>query len=258
MEKFNFKKSLGQNFLTDKNIVNKIVNSIDTKENDLIIEIGPGNGSLTKKLKEKNCNILCFEIDLRLKEYLKELEDEKTKIIYTDFLKIDLEKIINQKDYNNIYFVANLPYYITTPIINKITESKLNIKSLVFMVQKEVGDRFLAKPHSKKYSSLTVYLNYFYEIKKVVNVGKKCFYPIPNVDSIVLKFNKKERLNKPKNEELFFKVVKDSFKLKRKTLKNNLKNYPIENMFKDLKLKETVRAEELSLEDFIKISDYLS
>lgn len=258
MEKFTFKKSLGQNFLIDQNMVNKIVDSLEAKESDLIIEIGPGDGSLTKKLKDKKARLLCFEIDQRLKKYLEKLEDEKTSIIYEDFLKTKLTEFIGKIRYENLFFIGNLPYYITTPIIRKITESNLKIKQMLFMVQKEVGERFMAKPNTKAYNSLTVYLNYHYNISKVVNVSKNCFKPVPNVDSVVLKFEEKERTITPKNVEMFEKVVRDSFRMKRKTLKNNLRNYDIGNMFYDLKLKDTVRAEELSIEDFIKISDYLS
>lgn len=257
MEEFRFKKSLGQNFLIDKNIIKNITDNLDVKEGDLIVEIGAGSGALTKKLKEKKANILAFEIDKRLEAQLKNITDDKTKIVYEDFLRIEINEVIKKYKFNNLYFVGNLPYYITTPIINKITKSKLNLKQMVFMVQKEVGERFTASPKTKAYSSITVFLNYNYEIQKLMIVSKECFIPKPKVDSVVLKFTKRNYHVRPKNEAFFEEIVKESFKYKRKTLKNNLKNYNIEKMFKDLNLKDSIRAEELTIEEFIKISDYL-
>ena len=146
MKNFEYKKSLGQNFLIDKNIINKISDSINPSKEDLIIEIGPGAGALTKKLLTKESDIICFEIDVRLKKILSELENSKLKVIYNDFLKINLKDYIDTKKYNKIYFVGNLPYYITTAIINKIIK-EADAEEITIMVQKEVGDRFNAKPN---------------------------------------------------------------------------------------------------------------
>ena len=143
MKELQAKKSLGQNFLKDENVLNKIANSIDT-DNDLIIEIGPGMGALTKKLKNKNSYLIAYEIDERTKEYLLPLEDEKTKIIYKDFLKTDIKEDIKNLDYkyNNIYIIANIPYYITTPIIEHIIDEKIDVKAMSLLVQNEVANRF--------------------------------------------------------------------------------------------------------------------
>lgn len=259
MKNFEYKKSLGQNFLIDKNIINKIINSIDLKEEPLIIEIGPGSGALTKELVKLNANIISFEIDTRLKSELDKLcnENGNLEIIYEDFLKINLKEFLKQKKYKNLYFVANLPYYITTAIINKITEES-NPKEMILMVQKEVADRFSAHPNTRDYGSISVFLQYNYDISKVVLVPKTCFYPSPKVDSVVIKFETRENKVKALNEEKFYKLIKDSFQFKRKNLKNNLKGYnqdKINEILKEYNKDLTARAEEISVEEFINISN---
>lgn len=256
MKNFDYKKSLGQNFLIDKNIINKIVDSIDSKKEDLIIEIGPGSGALTKELVKRESDIICFEIDERLKERLYSIDSKKLKIVFGDFLKIKLDDYIDYSKYKNIYFVGNLPYYITTAIINKIV-SESKPYQIVIMIQKEVADRFNAKVGTKQYNSLSLFLQYNFEIEKVCNVSKNCFEPIPKVDSCVLKLksNKKRLAN---NEEKLFKLIKDAFKQKRKNLKNNLGNYDLDKIEKILNkfgknLKN--RAEEITLDEFIEISN---
>lgn len=253
------KKSLGQNFLQDETILNKIANSIPTKENDLIIEIGPGKGALTQKLIKKNSYLLCYEIDERMKQILNPLESAKTKIIYKDFLKTNIKTDIKAIHYENIYIIANIPYYITTPIIKHVINLP-KLKSMSLLVQKEVAERFCAKPKSKAYGSITVYLNYYFNIEYLFNVKNTCFNPVPKVDSAVINFTRKEINYNLKNEELFFNIVEDSFKMKRKTLKNNLKNYNWEKIKEILikyKLPESVRAEELPLEVFLEIANNL-
>ena len=146
-----FKKKYGQNFLMDKNILNKICESISPNKNDLIIEIGPGSGNLTKRLKEYEANLVCFEIDKSLDKYLNLLEDDKTKIVYEDFMNINLDEFVKNYNYENIYVIANIPYYITTPIIEKITFSNIKVKSLLLMVQKEVADRLSSNNGNKEY-----------------------------------------------------------------------------------------------------------
>lgn len=253
------KKSLGQNFLIDNNIINKISKSILACENDLIIEIGPGMGALTKKLKEKNTNIICYEIDTDLKPYLNTLEDSKTRIIYQDILSSNICYDIKDIKYNNLYIVGNLPYYITTPIIKYLINLDLDIKEMIFMVQEEVADRFSAMPNTKEYGAITLYLKYYYNVTKLFKVSKKCFNPMPKVESAIIKFTK--RVNKPLiDENKYFKLINASFKQKRKTLKNNLSNYDfnkVKEVLDNYNLKDTVRAEEISEEIFIEILNNL-
>ena len=254
------KKSLGQNFLQDENVLKKIANSIKTNEDDLIIEIGPGKGALTKYLQKKNSFLTCYEIDLRMKEILKKFENEKTQIIIQDFLKANIIEDHQKYNYKDIYVIANIPYYITTPIIKHIL-NKEKIKSMTLLVQKEVAERFTAKPKSKAYGSLTVYLNYYFNVTYLFDVSRSAFYPVPNVESAVVKFERKNEKSNLKNEEVFFKLINDSFKMKRKTLKNNLKGYEwdkIKNVLEENNLNENVRAEELSLEIFEEIANILS
>ena len=254
MQNLKAKKSLGQNFLQDENILSKIADSIETN-NDLIIEIGPGMGALTKKLINKNSYVIAYEIDERTKPYLLPLENEKTKIIYKDFLETDLKEDLKNLNYQKLYIIANIPYYITTPIIEHIIDSEINIDSMVLLVQKEVAERFSAKPKSKDYGSLTVYLNYYFNIEKLFNVKNTCFNPIPKVDSAVVKFIRKDNISDINNKD-FSKFVKECFSMKRKTLRNNLKNYDF-NTVKEVLFEngynESVRAEELDLDTFVKL-----
>lgn len=254
---FDFKKSLGQNFLMDNNIIKKISDSVCVNEDDLIIEIGPGAGALTKELINKNCDVICFEIDKRLEEILNRIKTDNLKIFYEDFLKIDLKEYIDKK-YKRLFFVGNLPYYITTAIINKIV-NETNPYQIVIMIQKEVAERFMAKPNSRDYNSLSVFLQYNFDIEKVCLVSKNCFKPVPKVDSMVIKLTRNIK-EKAKDEEKFYKLIKDAFHQKRKNLKNNLKNYNLNNIEKILKESSkdlTNRAEELTVSEFIKISNQL-
>ncbi len=258
MKNFDYKKSLGQNFLIDKNIINKIADSINPNKDDLIIEIGPGSGALTKELVKKNCDVICFEIDTRLKEQLLSINSDNLKVVFNDFLKVNLNEYIDYKKYKNIYFVGNLPYYITTAIINKIVDESKPYQ-IIIMIQKEVAERFNAKAGTKQYGSLSVFLQYNFDIEKICNVSKNCFEPIPKVDSIVLKLinNKKIKVN---NEEKFYKLIKDSFRQKRKNLRNNLKNYDLEKIEKILSQFDKnlmSRAEEIKVEEFAEISNNL-
>ena len=153
------KKSFGQNFLKDKNIINKIVESIEFNDKDLVIEIGPGKGALTTVLKEKNARVIAFEIDERMHEFLDKLESDNIKVIYEDILKVNLSDILSTYNYEKLYVIANLPYYITTPIIEKLICLDININQMTVMVQNEVADRFCAKPGTKDYGMMTVLLN---------------------------------------------------------------------------------------------------
>ena len=264
MEKYNFnlKKMFGQNFIIDENIINNIIKSANIDKDTLVIEIGPGAGSLSYKLSEYAKNVLCYEIDITLKELLQDnlSNCNNVDIVFKDFLKSNVLEDIKKYEYKKLYVVANLPYYITTPIIIKFIEEAIPVDKIVVMVQKEVGDRFKAKPNSRDYNSLSIYLNYYFDIKKLLDVSKNVFIPKPNVDSIVVEFTKKENIFKLKNEKLFFNLVKDSFVQKRKTLKNNLKKYDlekIEEVLKKYNFDLSVRAEQLSIEIFVDIANNL-
>lgn len=259
---FKLKKKFGQNFIIDENIINNIVDKSQIDSETLVIEIGPGAGSLTYKLAHRAKQVLCYEIDTTLKEVLETNLSElnNVDIIYQDFLEADVLTDLKKYNYEKIYVVANLPYYITTPIIMKIISDKIPVDKIVVMVQKEVGDRFKAKPGSKDYNSLTVFLNCYFEVSKLMDVSRNVFLPKPNVDSIIVEFKKKEQEIAVKNKEVFFQLVKDSFVQKRKNLRNNLKNYPLEKIESVLKrhnMDLSVRAEMLSLDIFIEISNEL-
>ena len=254
MKELTAKKSLGQNFLKDDNILNKIASSIDTKD-DLIIEIGPGMGALTKKLVNKDSYVLAYELDERTKEYLLPLENDKTKIIYKDFLDTNLKDDIKDIKFNKLYIIANIPYYITTPIIEHIIDSDIPVEEMVLLVQKEVAERFSASPKSKEYGSITVYLNYYFTVEKLFDVKNTCFSPVPKVDSAVIKFSKKNNNYNIDNKE-FFKFIRECFSMKRKTLRNNLKNYDFNKVLEILienGYTESARAEEIDLDTFIQI-----
>ena len=257
---FNFKKKYDQNFITDKNTIRSIITKSEIDKETLVIEIGPGAGSLTSELGKIAKYVIAYEIDETIKPILEKNITENTKIIYKDFLKSSVLEDIKKYEYQKLYVVANLPYYITTPIITKLIEDKIPVDKIVVMVQKEVGNRFKAKPNTKDYNSLSIYLNYYFNISKIMDVSKNVFIPKPNVDSIVVLFTTKEKIPL-KNEALFFKLVRESFKQKRKTLKNNLKDYNLENINQTLskyKLDLSVRAEALPIEVFIDIANNLS
>ncbi|MDD6879058.1 MAG: 16S rRNA (adenine(1518)-N(6)/adenine(1519)-N(6))-dimethyltransferase RsmA [bacterium] len=257
MEKHNFKKKFGQNFISDINLIERIINSVEINNNDLIIEIGPGAGSLTKELVKK-CKVLAYEIDKELEKKLDNINKEKLNIIWDDFLKRNIKEDISKYKYKKIHLIANIPYYITTPIIEKIIDSKVNFENILIMVQKEVANRFSSTPGNKEYGQITVFLNYYFDIKKLFDVSKNYFYPKPNVDSSILLLRPKKNVKKIKDMDKFLKFIKDCFKFKRKTLKNNLKEYNIEKINKILNkysLDISVRAEQIPLDIFIDISN---
>lgn len=260
---FSFKKKFGQNFIIDENIIDNTLNSIDLDNDTLVIEIGPGAGSLTFKLALKVKKVICYEIDTTLKEILsKNLEGlNNVEVIYKDFLKRNVLSDLEKEEYKKLYVVANLPYYITTPIIEKFISDKIPVDKIVIMVQKEVGDRFKAIPKTKSYGSLTVYLNYYFDIKKLMNVSRNVFLPKPNVDSVIMEFSKKKSPYNVKNEEIFFNLVRSAFSQKRKTLRNNLKSFDlekIENVLNRHSFSLMTRAEELSIDIFVEIANELS
>ncbi len=261
MDNFKFKKKFGQNFIKDKNIVSNMCKLSGISDDSLIIEVGPGKGILTSELA-KYGNVLSYEIDTSLKDYLddKFKSYENVNIIYDDFMNRDIESDIKGYNYKNIYFVSNVPYYITTPILMKVINSNIMISKIVIMVQKEVAERFTSKPGSRHYSSISVYLNYLYNSKIIMNVSRNSFYPVPNVDSAVILFTRKEKPLYVNDYAFFEKLVRDSFQFKRKTLRNNLKGYDLDKISEVLKkygFDLSVRAEELSVDIFVSISNAL-
>ena len=260
---FVFKKKFGQNFLLDHNILNNIVELGDITKDTLVIEIGIGAAALTKKVSEKAGAVLGYEIDVTLKEPLKEILKDKTNvnIIFDDFLNRDLKEDLKDYNYDEIIVVANLPYYITTPIITKFIDEKIDVSRIIVMVQNEVADRFAATTGSKNYNSLTIFLNYYFNIKKAFFVSRNVFYPKPNVDSAVVCFEKKDNKIKLNNEKVFFELVKKAFEQKRKTLRNNLKGYDLETIEKvlnSLGKDLTYRAENITIEEFAQIANELA
>lgn len=257
-------KDLGQNFLINNEVVENIVNSSEISQDDMVIEIGPGLGTLTKYLLEKAGKVLCIELDRKMIEILEDRFEEYSnfEIINDDVLKVDLNKIIKENKENekikNVKIVANLPYYITTPIIKKVVDSNL-FDTVLIMVQDEVANRFCASVNSKDYGSLTVYLNAYYKVNKLFKVNRKLFNPSPKVDSAVVLLEKKKDVN-IKDFNLFNKLVKDSFQFKRKTLKNNLKNYDlnlIEGILNKYNLSIQNRAEDINVDIYIEIANNL-
>lgn len=257
----NFKKKFGQNFLNDENILNKIVKESKIPEDTLVIEIGPGAGALTNKVKDVAKNVLAYEIDLDLQNILiDKFKDTNVTFIWEDFLNRNIKEDIKDYDYSHIFVVANIPYYITTPIVEKIINSGIDVEKVVIMVQKEVGDRFSAKPGNKEYGSISVFLNYYYNIKELFIVSKNCFTPRPNVDSVILSLEKRQDKPNVKDEKVLFRLIKDSFRFKRKNLRNNLKEYDlskVEEVLKKYNKDLTARAETLDLDIFVEIANNL-
>lgn len=246
------KKSLGQNFLKDENILQKIADSFKVNANDLIIEIGPGMGALTKYLIQKPSSLFCYEIDERMKDILLSFKSEKVEIIFDDFLRRDLQKDLKQ-DFEHIYVIANIPYYITTPIIEHLLESTMPISGMTLLVQKEVALRFCASPKTKDYGYFTVFLQHFFEIHKLFDVFPNAFVPKPKVTSSVVQFVRKEKIY-DLDVSSFCSFLKQCFQYKRKTLRNNLQQYDwskIQNILDKYGFSLNVRAEELSYEIFV-------
>lgn len=253
-----FKKKYGQNFISDTNLLNKIVSLIEINPKDTVIEVGPGSGNLTEALVNTGASVIVYEIDNDLEAVLKDRFGDKITLIMGDFLNRNLNEDLKNRE--SIKMVANLPYYITTPIIMKILNSSVVINEILIMVQKEVGLRFMAKPNTKEYNAVSVILQNKYEITKELDVSKKVFFPIPKVDSVVLKLKLKEK-NLIENQESFQKLVKNSFALKRKTLKNNLSSYnwnKINEFLLKYDYKENVRAEQISVVDFQNLNKWLN
>lgn len=273
MKKYNIKanKSLGQNFLISEEVVRTIVDCSEIDKEDLVIEIGPGLGTLTKYLLEKAGKVICVELDNRMINILKDRFSlySNFEIINEDVLKVDLKNLIgNEKKTGKIKkvkIVANLPYYITTPIIMKLLEEELELESITVMIQKEVADRLIAKPGEKNTGAITYSVYYYATAQGILEVPNNSFIPEPEVTSKVIKLNiRKEPSVMPKDKEKMFKVIKNAFMQKRKTLLNSLTNNKIFNsklegikILNSLGINENTRPEELTLEQFSEISDNL-
>lgn len=263
-------KSLGQNFLIEDNIINETVNSASITNNDLVIEIGPGLGTLTTKLLEKAKKVIAIELDNRMLTILKERFAlyNNFEIIHEDVLKVNLKELIQKEksknNINKVKVVANLPYYITTPIIMKLLEDRLDIESITVMVQKEVAKRLTAIPGEKLAGAITYSVNYYCQAQEIIEVPKDSFIPAPEVESEVIKLILRD---KPKveveKEEVFFKLIKTSFMQRRKTLLNGLSNAgfvekeKLKNILKELNINENVRGETLTIEQFAQIANKL-
>lgn len=264
MERYdvNFKKKFGQNFLKDDTIVKKIVSLADIKKDDLVIEVGPGGAILTKQLAKVAKQVLAYEIDEDLKSELsKKLSDyANVDILFKDFLTADIASDISKYEYENIYFISNVPYYITTPIIMKLLESNIAFKRISMMVQKEVGERLSTNCGNKAYGAITVILGYYYDIINEFFVSRNEFIPAPNVDSVVISLIPKEEKLFLKDRSFFEQIVRDSFQYKRKNIRNNLKEYDLDRVLDVLNrygYDLTVRAEQLSLEIFVELANEL-
>lgn len=262
-------KRLGQNFLIDDNIIKGIVESAEVGQNDLVIEVGPGLGTLTAELLKNAGKVIAVELDEKM---LKILNDrfklyDNFILLNDDILQVNLKELIkeNKENFSKVKVVANLPYYITTPIIMKLLEERLDIDSITVMVQKEVADRITATPGDKLSGAITYSVDYYAEAEEVVFVDKQCFIPAPEVDSEVIKLKiRNTPVVKVENEELFFKVIKASFMQRRKTLVNGLMNSgiikdkeKITNIFDEAGIDIGVRGEKLSIEQFAKLSNLI-
>jgi len=268
---FTFKKSFGQNFLTDTNILQKIVDTAEIDDQVNVIEIGPGIGALTEFLAERAAQVMAFEIDHRLVPILADtLRDfDNVTVVNEDILKVDLAQHI--QNFKNpdlpIKVVANLPYYITTPILMHLIESGIPFSEFVVMMQKEVADRISAKPNTKAYGSLSIAVQYYMTAKVAFIVPRTVFVPAPNVDSAILKMVRRpEPAVAVEDEKFFFKVSKASFTHRRKTLWNNLTGYfgkteevkdKLTKALDQAGLSPSVRGEALGLEEFASLADAL-
>jgi len=264
---FKFSKSLGQNFLIDENVLDKMIAGSGIDENTNVIEIGPGFGTLTQRLCMNAKKVIAIEIDKTAVPILQNnlAEFENLKIINDDVLKCDLPKIINDEfGGGKVKIVANLPYYITTPIIMHILEAKIDAESLCIMIQKEVAERINAKPATKDYGALTVAVNYYARPRMICTVPPSSFIPAPKVSSAVISLDiRTESPVDVKNEKGYFKIVKAAFGQRRKTLLNALSNSPAIPMTKDgvmqvlneIGIDEKRRGETLTLQEFANISN---
>lgn len=260
-------KNLGQNFLIDDEAVTGIIDAAKVSKEDLIIEIGPGLGTLTKELLEKAGKVICIELDKRMMEILEDRFSMYTnfKVINEDVLKVNLKDLIQQEKIKTAKIVANLPYYITTPIIMKLLEDRLDIETITVMIQKEVADRLVTEPGTGDTGAITYAIHYYTEPKRVLEVPNTAFIPAPKVNSSVIQLEiLKTPSVKVKNEEELFKLIKIAFMQKRKTLINALANSKkygnkeqIEKVLRELKIDLQIRPEKLTLEQFAELSNLI-
>lgn len=265
---FRFSKSLGQNFLIDGNILSKIVEGAEISETDNVLEVGPGIGSLTQFLAESASRVLAVEIDKSLLSILDKTlgQYNNVQVINEDILKVDLHSLIKEHfPDKKPKVVANLPYYVTTPIIMKFLEEKVNIDSLVVMIQKEVADRMQARENTKDYGALSIAVQYYCDPKILFKVPPSVFVPQPKVESTVIKLDVRDKpLVEVSDEKLFFNIIKDSFSKRRKTLLNGLSTGNlkldkdlIREAIKFLNINENIRGEALSIDQFAQICNYI-
>ncbi|MBA2879588.1 16S rRNA (adenine(1518)-N(6)/adenine(1519)-N(6))-dimethyltransferase RsmA [Anoxybacillus ayderensis] len=268
---FSFKKSLGQNFLIEPNILHRIVDFAELSERTGVIEIGPGIGALTEQLARRAKKVIAFEIDQRLLPILADTLSpySNVSVIHQDILKADVQQVISEQlaDVEDIMVVANLPYYVTTPIIMKLLTDRLPIRGMVVMLQKEVAERMAAKPGTKDYGSLTIAVQYYTHAETVMHVPRTVFVPKPNVDSAVIRLLKREQpAVAVSNEDFFFTVVRASFGQRRKTILNNLmshlpngkqKKEQIEKALEGARIDPKRRGETLTIAEFAILSDQL-
>ena len=270
MKKFGISanKNLGQNFLIDNEAVEKIIESSNITKDDLIIEIGPGLGVLTKHLIEKAGKVIAIELDSRMVSFIEERFKftKNLEIVNDDILRVDLEKLIKEnKLTGDVKIVANLPYYITTPIVMKLLEMELDIKSITIMIQKEVAERFLVRPGEKHCGAITVGIHFYSKPIEIMQVSKNSFIPIPEVDSTVIRLDVLEEPPiKIIDKKVLFDIVKVAFGQRRKTLNNCLINsnifkskIEVEDMLKKLDIDGNRRGETLVLEEFEKLTNYI-
>ncbi|XOQ60159.1 MAG: 16S rRNA (adenine(1518)-N(6)/adenine(1519)-N(6))-dimethyltransferase RsmA [Clostridium sp.] len=258
---FRFSKSLGQNFLIDDSVLNDILDTSQVSKDDLVIEIGPGVGTLTRELLKRANEVCAIELDSKLITILNQelREFSNFKLIHKDVLKVNFHELT--EGYNNIKIVANLPYYITTPIISKLLNENIKFDSLTLMIQKEVGERMASQPNCKQYGAISVLAQYYCDVNVVRRVSPSSFIPNPRVDSVVIKLDKlKEPRVTVKDRDLFFKIVRFSFNMRRKTLWNALKPLNVSKSgiklaFEKANIDPKRRGETLSLEEFGILSD---
>ena len=263
LDKYNLqaKKKLGQNFLVDGNIIHKIIDQINLSKEDGVIEIGPGIGAMTEILLQQAEKVLCYEIDKDMVEVLsRELTNGNLLIKQEDFLKADLISDLKIfKDNQRIVVVSNLPYYITTPIIFKLLEEETSIKEFYFMVQKEVGLRLTGKPKTKDYNSLSVLISFQAEANLLFEVKRNSFYPVPDVDSVIISLKKTGKDYGVNNRDKFIEFVQNIFAMRRKTIINNLmakysfSRKELVDIMSSQGHKETLRAEELSVKEIVEL-----
>lgn len=254
------KKTYGQNFIIEPRVVEKIAAAAISDENQLCIEIGPGIGALTQMLCEKSKHVVAYEIDERMPEVLRnEIASDHLEIILQDFLTVDVDQAIAQfrQPGQGVVFASNLPYYITTPILFKLFEAKEPIDAITVMMQKEVGQRFLAQASAKEYNALSVIWQYKCDCKKVMDVSRHVFWPSPRVDSVVLQFTFHHKYHYA-NEAAFFWLVKSCFVQRRKTIYNNLQNALKDKelalqMLEKAGIAPSKRAQQCQLEDFMRL-----